>query len=322
MVAHSAGETFQGVNDAHGQPASTASRSGGAVFRLGTVPRPGPGSWSLMAAALQRPGSRTGSALLCGLLPAGVISAEPIKDTVRRACPDGWVEHPNLWLVACDYSTGRRLAFGRPGSPPADLADAVAASCSIPGLYQPQIIGGRRYVDGGLWSTSNLDLLASERLDLVICMNPTSSLHPPQAWNPFDRVAGLMRSSSGRLLGREARQLREGGTRVVLIQPTREDLDAMGPNLMSRRNRHQVIETAIETVAQQLREPAVGEALAGLPPGRPEKIRRPAGPPDAWPPLEALGVRSDRRRGARDRRSAMPDRRAAQIDRRQKRQAS
>jgi NTE family protein len=322
MVAHSAGETFGGVTDAQGQPASAASRSGGAVFRLGTVPRPGPGSWPLIAAALRRPSGRTGSALLCGLLPAGVISAEPIKETVRRACPDGWVEHPNLWLVACDYSSGRRVVFGREGSPTADLADAVAASCAIPGFYQPQTIAGRRYVDGGLWSTSNLDLVASERLDLVICLNPTSSLHPPHAWNPFDRMAGLMRSGSGRLLGREARHLREQGTRVVLVQPTREDLDVMGPNLMSRRNRHRVIETAIETVAEQLRDPTVGEALAGLPPGRPEKIHRPAGPPDGWPPLEVLRVRSERRRGAGDRRGAMADRRAAASDRRQDRRAS
>ena len=38
---------------------------------------------------------------------------------------------------------------------------------------------------------------ASEALDLVVCLNPTSSLHPPQAWNPAERVAGAFRRVSG-----------------------------------------------------------------------------------------------------------------------------
>ena len=38
------------------------------------------------------------------------------------------------------------------------MADAVAASCAIPGFYHPVEIDGRRYVDGGMRSTSNLDL--------------------------------------------------------------------------------------------------------------------------------------------------------------------
>src|ERR671932_2778479 len=187
------------------------------------------------------------SAMLACWLPRGVISTEPLKDTVRRVVPDGWADHRNLWVVACDYATGRRVPFGRSDAPAADLADAVAASCAIPGFYKPVTIAGRRYVDGGLWSTSNLDILRSAGLDLVICLNPTSSLHPPFAWNPAERLAGGMRKLSGRRLGSEAKKLRAAGTEVVLIQPTGDDHDAMGPNLMSTRNRNPVIQTAIRT---------------------------------------------------------------------------
>ena len=102
--------------------------------------------------------------------------------------PSGWSPHPNLWIVACDYETGRRVPFGRAGAPDADLADAVAASCAIPGIYHPLTIDGRRYVDGGIYSTSNLDLLRDEELDLVICLNPTSTLHPIRALNPRECV--------------------------------------------------------------------------------------------------------------------------------------
>ncbi len=123
--------------------------------------------------------------------------------------------------MACDYANGRRVAFGRDDAPDADLADAVAASCAIPGFYHPVTIGGRRYVDGGLWSTSNLDILRNEQLDLVICLNPTSARStrrsrgtPPSGSPP--RLAGMC----GRLLGSEAKKLRAKGTGVVLIQPT------------------------------------------------------------------------------------------------------
>ena len=284
MVAHSAGETFEGLNDAKGRPAGDADRAAGAVFRIdrGALPIV-PGSWKLIANSLRGPRTHRPTAMLGGWLPRGIVSNEPLKDTIRRVVPSGWSDHPNLWVVACDYSDGHRVAFGRADAPKAALADAVAASCSIPGFYRPVRIAGKDYVDGGLWSTSNLDVIRNEDLDLVICLNPTSSLHPPHAWNPAERIAGLVRSQSGRRLGWEARRLRDRGIPVVLIQPTSEDHAAMGPNLMSTRNRNPVIQTAIRTVTEQLREPANRELLEALPPGNPYRVRRPDGPPSSWP---------------------------------------
>jgi len=293
MVAHSQGESFDGLTGADGRPAATADRAAGATFKLHKGPPPiGPGSWKLIAHSLSAPNRHRSTALLGGWLPRGFISTEPLKDTIRRVVPSGWAEHPNLWIVACDYATGGRVAFGRDDAPDADLADAVAASCAIPGFYHPVTIQGRRYVDGGLWSTSNLDILRNEQLDLVICLNPTSSLHPPYAWNPIERIAAATRALSGRRLGSEAKKLRAKGTGVVLIQPTTEDLDQMGPNLMSRRNRNPVIETAVRTVSEQLREPGNRELLEGLPRGNPYKVRRPDGHPSTWPPDLLPGQRA------------------------------
>lgn len=284
MVAHSAGESFEGLTDAAGRPAAEADRAAGAVFRVhpGALPL-GPGSWRLALTTLAQPHRHRPAALASGWLPRGFISTEPLKETVRRVVPDGWGEHPGLWIVACDYATGRRVPFGRAGAPAAELADAVAASCAIPGFYRPVEIGGRRYVDGGMYSTSNLDVVREAELDLVICLNPTSSLHPTRAWNPAERLARSIRNSSGRRLGREARALRERGTEVVLVQPLQEDLEVIGPNLMSRRRRAQVIETAMRTVRSQLQAPGMAEKLAGLPAGEAHRIRRPAGPPSEWP---------------------------------------
>ena len=224
-------------------------------------------------------------------MPRGIFSTESLRDTIRRVVPDGFGQHPNLRIVACDYATGRRVAFGRDGAPEADLADAVAASCAIPGIYHPVTIGGRRYVDGGIYSASNLDLLRADSLDLVICLNPTSTLHPLRAINPRDAFNIAFQRASGRRLGSEAKKLRAAGVEVVLIQPLHDDLHAMGPNLMSTRSRNQVIEVARRTVAEQLSESPNRELLADLPQGDPRAIRRPEGAPAEWPDWRALRSR-------------------------------
>jgi NTE family protein len=285
MVAHSAGESFDGLTDAAGNPASTASRSGGAVFKLHRgVPSLGPGSWRLGVAAMRNPMRYTPAAAMGAWLPVGLISTDAIKEVVGRVVMQGWTDHPNTWIVACDYRTGRRVAFGRTGAPNADLPDAVAASCAIPGFYRPVDINGRRYVDGGMYSPSNLDLLADAGLDVVICLNPTSTLEPSSTRNPLDRVSDAVRKAAGRRLGYEARKVRTKGTEVVLIQPVAEDLALMGRNLMRRKGRHDVIETARRTVAIQLRDTAA-EVLESLPAGEPHKVARPSGEPASWPPI-------------------------------------
>ena len=267
MVAYSSGEQFGGVASEGGEPASSADRSGGASFRLHRgAPALGPGSWRLALSSLARPYRYSPAALLAGWLPLGPISTEPLKDTVRRACAEPWAPHPNYWAVAVDYQTGRRVAFGSDGAPPAQLADAVAASCAIPGFFRAVEIDGRRYVDGGLHSASNLDILEDERLDLVIALNPMSSLHRGSSRMLGERVAYSIRQNSGKRLGSEAGRLRERGTEVLLIQPTVHDLDVMGTNLMSRSRRHEVIEMAVETMTDHLRETALGERLGELPP--------------------------------------------------------
>jgi len=285
MVAHSAGESIPGLIDATGQPAEEADRSAGARFHLDLWPPPTvPGSWRLALNTLRTPRSYPPAALTAGWLPRGFISTEPLKETVRRVVPNGFGPHPRLRIVACDYATGRRVVFGRAGAPEADLADAVAASCAIPGFYKPVEIGGRSYVDGGIWSTSNLDIVGQRNYDIVICLNPTSSLHPTRAWNPAEWLPNVVRSGAGRRLGSEARKLRSEGTEVILIQPTSEDLESMGPNLMSNRNRHATLERARETTRRQIAREEIAKALSRLPAAaRPEKVRRPDGPPQTWP---------------------------------------
>src|SRR5664280_2840818 len=239
MLAHSAGEEMDGLSDARGESASSADRSAGARYRLHRgLPALGPGSWRLAVSSLARPYKHSPAALLAGWLPHGPISTEPLKDTVRRVCDEPWAPHPNYWAMAVDYQNGQRVALGRAGAPRAELPDAVAASCAIPGFFRAVQIGGRRYVDGGLSSASNLDALEHERLDLVVALNPMSSLHAGAPRTLGERMALAIRQASGRRLGNEAKRLRAAGSEVVLIQPTVRELELV-QELVERERRLQ-----------------------------------------------------------------------------------
>lgn len=122
----------------------------------------------------------------------------------------------------------------------------------------------------------------------MIGLNPTSSLHAAQPRTLGEWVAFGLRQASGRRLGSEAKRVTATGAEVVLIQPTVHDLDVMGSNLMSRRRRHEVMEMAVRTVTEHLRESPVGERLSQLPRGHAALVRRPRGSATSWPHLRSL----------------------------------
>jgi NTE family protein len=306
MVAHSRGESFEGLMGPDGRPASEADRSAGASFKVHRgLPAIGPGSLRMAFTALSNPLRHTPLQMVAGWVPAGFVSTDSLKEVVTRAVPGDWVEHPSYWAVACDYESGRRTPFGRLGSPRAQIGDAVAASCAIPGFYRPVRINGRRYVDGGVCSVSNMDLMAGRGLDLVICLNPlTSSSEGRRAGGgltgaatgavsgALDFIPSLTRRASRARLEREESKVRRFGTEVVIVEPTAEDHAAMGRNWMNSERRQQVIATAEETVAEQLRAAGVRALLEKLPGGEPHKISRPAGPPSSWPDIRAAARRA------------------------------
>ena len=284
MTAYSSGASLDGYVEAEARAESVAERISGSEYELHWgLPPIGPGSWRLAISTILRPTRHAASVLLAGWLPRGFVSTRPIAGLVESFVPGSWPDHPGYWAVAADYATGRRVPFGREDAPPATVAEAVAASCAIPGFYRCVEIDGRPYVDGGVRSTSNLDVLRREPLDLVVALNPTSSLHAGAPRTIGERVAFELRQAAGRRLGSEAKRLRAAGIDVVLIQPTVHDLDAIGSNLMSSRRRHHVTETAVRTATEHLRNSPIGTRLAKLPAGDPRLVRRPAGQPSSWP---------------------------------------
>jgi NTE family protein len=153
------------------------------------------------------------------------------------------------WLAAMDYDSGRRVLFGRPGAPCASLADAVVASCSIPGWYEPARIGGRRYVDGGVRSATSLSVLGGTDVQEIYVLAPMASTEPDHPLQPHLRLERRVRQLLTRLLLREAKALSARGKRVTVVTPGPRDLAVMGANLMDPKRRQAVLEVSLSTSA-------------------------------------------------------------------------
>jgi NTE family protein len=136
-----------------------------------------------------------------------------------------------LRVAAVARRSGRRVLFGVPGAPDASVRDAVLASCAVPWLFAPVEIGGREYVDGGVWSLTNLDAAPTGRGAHVLCLAPTAG-------------GGPLRPVTSAALIAEELALRARGMRVRTLAPDAASAAAMGLNLMDARRTEVVLDAA------------------------------------------------------------------------------
>lgn len=88
------------------------------------------------------------------------------REIIRQRLPNSSWPGRNLIITAVDAETGEARNFDRDSG--VSLADAVAASCAVPLVWPPITIDGRRYIDGGVRSTTNADLAGGcERVVVV-----------------------------------------------------------------------------------------------------------------------------------------------------------
>lgn len=261
LLAHQQGEPLAELDPAELPDMRTIERDSG--DGRPPVPRPWIGSPRLLATAMAHPRRMNPVVAASGLLPAGrgrmtslirMVGALQSRTGQTRSgvTADGWLPGPPLWIVAVDYDSGRRVAFGRPGAPPAQVGEAVLASCSIPGWFAPQVIGGRRYVDGGVASSTSLGLLArpgAPALDEVVVLAPLASEHVDRPHDPLGVAERRVRRLMTRWLLAEVAAVRAAGVRVTVLTPGPADLEAMGGNLMNPRRRERVLATSLATSA-------------------------------------------------------------------------
>ncbi|ASU82527.1 patatin [Nocardiopsis gilva YIM 90087] len=142
---------------------------------------------------------------------ASLSSSESLvarREVIAARLPShDWPER-DLRITAVNARTGQRAAFGRDSGVP--LPDAVLASCAVPGVWPPAIIGGRLFIDGGVSSAANVDL--AEGYDHVVVLAP------------IDAGVGHIPSTS-----EELAQL-PGTPRTALVVPSAAAKEAIGSN--------------------------------------------------------------------------------------------
>jgi NTE family protein len=212
--------------------------------------RPAPANPTLVRAMVGRD-PRLGVAL-AGLLPEGSLSAAGIANRIDELSGGAWPARP-LWVVAVDLASGRRAIFGRDGTGAAagggpTLGQAVAASCAVPAFFAPVTIGGRRYVDGGVHSPTNADLVAGAGARLVVVSAPMAGRWRSMRPHP----QSIARTAARINLDREVAAIRRAGMPVLVLQPGTDDTPLMDGRSMDPGAREPVARQARASVAATL----------------------------------------------------------------------
>lgn len=207
-------------------------------------------------------------------LPTGLFTQKPLQAQLRRmfAAPgrsdDFRQLRQRLVIVATDLDSGEAAPFGLPGWAPGlgvPISQAVAASAALPGLFPPQCIGGRWYVDGVLKKTLHARVLLDMPLGLVICVNPLVPFHADaQARRP---IPHLVRGGLPTVLSQTFRSLihsrlelgLQGYTNshpdidILLFEPDHRDPELFLANTFDTSRRRHLAEHAYQRTLLQLR---------------------------------------------------------------------
>ncbi len=191
--------------------------------------------------------------------PIGV--ADWVRGQIGDEAAESWPDRPTA-IVAIDAATKRRVAFGTTDAPDVGIAEAAAASSAIPLVFNPHVIGGRAYVDGGVASGTHADLLLAheEPLDLIIVLAP---LALPARRKGGSVIESVFDGVGQRALRQELAQLREAWpeTDVLVLEPPPGALSAMRPNPMDAAAAVPSFIRTLTGMRNRLAEPEVWEVL-------------------------------------------------------------
>jgi NTE family protein len=203
-----------------------------AARRAGQAALAASATFAPLALGVAAPGGALLRALLLRGLPRPPDTLTQLRDQVERSAArfDG-----RLRVTAVDRGSGRRVVFGSPGAPTATVAEAVEASCTVPWLFAPVRIGAREYVDGGVWSPTNLDAAPAGRDTHVLCLNPAANLATSHT------MLTVMRNVARSAVSIEGLALRRRGARVRTVAPNAECAAVMGSNFMDQEPRTRVL---------------------------------------------------------------------------------
>ena len=209
-------------------------------------------------------------------LPPGMYTTDGTERWMRRLFETGGRSNHfhetkrELLVTATDLDSASRVVFGRSSTNDVTISDAAAASTAIPLLYSPRRIQDRVFLDGGLRSTTNIDVAISHGAKLVVCINPlvpyvhtSGDLLPTATGLPardisekgFPHIAAqTFRIMAAAQVEKEIELITHAhpDVDIVLIEPRRDDEHLFLFNLMDYASRERVMRHAFESVAIDL----------------------------------------------------------------------
>lgn len=204
---------------------------------------------------------------LAEALPSGLYSGSGIEDYVRSVLSEpGRTDdfrrlERELYLAATDLDTCERIVFGANDWDDVPISTAVRASTALPIVYKPVEVKGRELIDGGVASTTNLDIAVEAGAKLVVVVNPLVPYVNDGA--PARRVSDMGFPQIGyqafKLLAYQrlhdtARQWKQRypGVDVILIEPEPDDELMFQTSIMNFTSRVEIARHGFESVTLKL----------------------------------------------------------------------
>jgi len=213
---------------------------------------------------------------LAGGLPSGVYSGRGIESYVEEALADP--DRTNdfrlldneLYLTATDLDSTERVVMGDGEWMDVPISTAVAASGALPMLYEPVRIDGREFIDGGIRSTTNIDVAVEHGAKFIVVINPVvpyvndlrkriPTIMGTRARRVSDMGFTAIGNQAFRLLSHERLHIavqhweeRYPGVDIILIEPEFDDELMFGTSIMDYSARLEIAKHGFESVTLKL----------------------------------------------------------------------
>jgi predicted acylesterase/phospholipase RssA len=213
---------------------------------------------------------------LAGGLPSGLYSGAGIQEYVEEvlADPDRTDDFrmldAELYLTATDLDTADRVVLGEGEWADVPISRAVAASGALPMVYEPVEINGRDFIDGGIRSTTNVDVAVERGAKFIVVINPLVPYVndfrrniPTLSGKRARRVADMGLSGIGNQVFRmlshdrlhrsmEIWSERYPGVDIILIEPELDDELMFGTSILDYSARLEIAKHGFESVTMKL----------------------------------------------------------------------
>ncbi|MFL5898746.1 MAG: patatin-like phospholipase family protein [Solirubrobacterales bacterium] len=213
---------------------------------------------------------------LAEALPTGLYSGAGLSDYVEEALSaEGRVNDfrlldNELYLAATDLDTCERIVFGEDGWSDVPISKAVECSTCLPLVYKPVDLKGRQFVDGGIRSTTNVDIAVEKGAKLIVVVNPLvpyvndfEKTIPTVFGRRVRRVSDMglpaIANQTFRLIAHQrlhqaVQQWQEKypGVDIILLEPEPTDELMFGTPIMDYSRRLQIAKHGFETVTAAL----------------------------------------------------------------------